>query len=88
MTEIEFLEQARWLADRRGYKQSWCYAIFRQKYGKWPGKRFKDAKNLTPPSDEFWGCLVEQWGVDAVHGIQDWLRVMYKNGTGNEPNIR
>lgn len=97
MTEIEFLRQAKWLSDHRGYKPGWCYVIFQQKYGKWPGKNVlsREAEiSPMPPSDEFWDWLVELWGAEAVERVRTWLRAMWKDGdgsvqqTGNEPNIR
>jgi hypothetical protein len=80
MTEVEFLGQAMWLAKHRSYKPSWCYVIFHQRYGKWPSKKLLGDEVLpVPPSDEFWDWLAEQWGRDAVLGIRDWLRAMWKD---------
>ena len=80
MTEIEFLGQAMWLADHRGYKSSWSHVIFHQRYGKWPSKKLLGNEILpTPPSDEFWDWLSEQWGADAALRVRDWLRVMWKS---------
>jgi len=60
MTEFEFMRQARWLAACRGYKPSWAYVIFRQRYGKWPGKLLKEGEPM-PASEEFLAWLSGHW---------------------------
>lgn len=60
MTELEFLQQARWLAERRGYKASWCYVIFRERYGRWPGKLLKHAEP-SEAGPEFLAWLEVYW---------------------------
>jgi hypothetical protein len=84
MTEIEFLRQALWLADRRGYKSGWQNIAFHQKYGKWPSKKLLANEILPmPPSDEFWDWLEERWGKEAVVRVREWLRAMWKVGDGS-----
>ena len=85
MTELEFVQQARWMADRRNYKQSWVYASFRARYGKWPDGLLKQG-DLMPPSSEFFDFLTAQWGVESVENIKEWLLSMYgfEPKTGNE----
>ena len=63
MTPLEFVQQARWLADRRGYKSSWVYVVYREKYGEWPGKLLKEGES-TFPSDEFLDWLGELWNME------------------------
>ena len=70
MTEQEFLQQARWLAEERKYKASWCYVIFRQRYGKWPGKLLREG-DPQPATSEFLDWLTAYWTPQT--------------GTGNEP---
>lgn len=83
MTEFEFLRQATWLANRRSYKPSWCYVVYFQKYGRWPSKKLLGEVSPMPPSGEFWDCLVELWGVDAVERVRVWLRAMWKDVDGD-----
>jgi hypothetical protein len=62
MTQLEFVQQARWYATHYGYKQSWVYVVFRKKYGVWPNDLFK-AGTPQVASDEFrqW-VLADQTG--------------------------
>lgn len=60
MTELEFIQQARWFAERRGYKASWAYVAFRTKYGKWPGSLLKEGEPQQA-SQEFVDWVLESW---------------------------
>ncbi|MYZ54106.1 hypothetical protein [Malikia spinosa] len=85
MTELEFVQQARWLVEHRGYKSSWVYVSFRTRYGKWPEGLLKQGDPM-PPSSEFCEFLTDLWGVEAVERLKQWLRSMYGFSlkTGNE----
>lgn len=60
MTELEFIQQARWFAERRGYKASWPYVAFRTRYGRWPGALLKTGEP-QPPSSEFVDWVLGTW---------------------------
>ena len=60
MTEVEFVRQARWFAERRGYKASWPYVVFKDKYGRWPGPLLKDGDPM-PVTDEFMEWVFGYW---------------------------
>lgn len=76
MTELEFVQQARWLVEHRGYKSSWVYVSFRTRYGKWPDGLLKLGEPM-PPSPEFFDFLAGEWSVEAVDRLKKWLRSMY-----------
>lgn len=60
MTELDFIQQARWFGERRGYKASWPYVIFQVKYGKWPEKLLKEG-SAKEPTEEFVDWLMTYW---------------------------
>lgn len=62
MTPIEFIQQARKFANQRGYKNSWPYVVFREKYGRWPGKLLKEGEPQEP-SQEFLDWTKAYWTV-------------------------
>ena len=44
MTPHEFIQQARWLAEQRGYKSSWVRVIFKARCGRWATKAEKNRR--------------------------------------------
>jgi hypothetical protein len=44
MTPLEFIQQARWLGAKRGYKSSWPYVVFHVQFGEWPGRLLKEGQ--------------------------------------------
>lgn len=76
MTELEFVQQARWFVEHRGYKSSWVYVVFRTRYGKWPDGLLKQGEPM-PPSLEFFDFLSGEWGVDAVDRLKVGLLSLY-----------
>lgn len=66
MNPLEFIQQARWFAERRGYKSSWAYVIFRERYGAWPGKLLKEG-DPQEPSPEFVEWVLAYWRSNPVN---------------------
>lgn len=67
MTELEFIRQARWLAERRGFKSSWPYVAFKARYGRWPGQLLKDGDPM-PATPAFLQWVREYWsGPETNH---------------------
>ena len=60
MEPLEFIQQARWFAERRGYKASWPYVMFCERYGTWPGKLLKEGEPQEP-SPEFVEWVLAYW---------------------------
>jgi len=60
MTPLEFIQQARWFADSRGYKASWPYVVFKERYGAWPGDLLKEG-DPQEPSPEFVEWVEGYW---------------------------
>lgn len=60
MAELEFMQQARWLAEQRRYKPAWVCVVFRQRYGKWPGESLKESGPM-PASEAFLAWLSGYW---------------------------
>lgn len=60
MTEIEFIQQARRFAERRGYKASWAYVAFKTRYGRWPNGLLKEGEPQEV-SQEFVDWVLEVW---------------------------
>lgn len=60
MTELEFVQQARFFADYRGYKPSWVYVVFKERYGRWPEKLLKEGEPMQF-TDEFLEWVFAYW---------------------------
>lgn len=65
MTPLEFVQQARWLAKSKGYKSSWVWVVFRQKYGKWPDDLLKEGEPQEA-SQEFIDWVVASWAAQRA----------------------
>jgi len=67
MTPLEFIQQARWFAGRRGYKASWAYVVFKERYGTWPGDLLKEG-DPQEASPEFVEWVLEYWRSKSKSG--------------------
>ena len=50
--DSQLIQQLAYIAQDRGYKQSWIYATYKAKYGVFPGHCSEYMKQPIPPSQE------------------------------------
>lgn len=64
MSELDFIQQARWFAAHRGFKPAWAYVAFKNRYGKWPNDLFKTGEPKEA-SQEFLDWVHAYWAVST-----------------------